>query len=565
MKIRIYIYLIVIISGPIFSCNESEYLKENPLDFYTIENAYVSLPQFQSAVVRLYNKVRNEFYSYDENRPFDYLYGTDIAHSGELSSSSRFENYAVQLDPTASAPLVHWNNLYKIISDANVIISRINTSQLLDADKKNIEAKAKFFRAFAYRTLAYLYGGVPIELNEVSNPRVDYVRASRTEVYKQVISDLLFAVANLPAINTVKDGEISNVAAQHLLAEVYLADGQFTNAINAATTVITNPNMSLQTSRFGSLISEPGDVYWDLFRGGNQNRKSGNKEAIWVIQFDLDVPGGELSSFSRVGYLLERHHGPQFLFTHSPSDATKPAEFQFPTSDYTGGRGIGWMIPTFYFTNTIWTSDFNTDMRNSKYNFPRSFMYNGKRPEFIGVEFDAFTNAEAAASLTNTGCWPRFIYPYQTKCTTPGHHPDKLFADKSKLLLIGNAGVTYTDQYMFRLAETYLIRAEAYLGNKDKINAAADINVVRSRAKASPVDAANVDINYILDERMRELGIEEKRRLTLSRLGQLYTRTVAYNPYKNHLNIKEYNNLFPIPYSEIERNTLGKLDQNPGY
>jgi hypothetical protein len=160
--------------------------------------------------------------------------------------------------------------------------------------------------------------------------------------------------------------------------------------------------------------------------------------------------------------------------------------------------------------------------------------------------------------------WPKSIYPYQTKCTTPGHHPANLFSDIGKLLLSGLAGTTYTDQYMFRLAETYLIRAEAYLGNNDKVNAAADINVVRARANASAVNAASVDINYILDERMREFGVEEKRRLTLARLGLVYDRTVAHNPY-NADDVKAFNNLFPIPYSEIERNTTSKLEQNPGY
>jgi starch-binding outer membrane protein, SusD/RagB family len=565
MKSKIYPFICFFFMCSVFSCNEESYLTEDALDFYTTENAYVSLSQFQSSVYKLYDRVRYEFYTSNEDRPFDFFYGTDLAHSGEYLSSARFENYSIQLDPTANAPLSHWSNLYKIIADANVILNRCESAALTTENKTLIEAQAKFFRAFAYRTLAYLYGGVPIELDEVTIPRTDYVRASRTEVYQQAIEDLVFSANNLPAITAVKDGEISNLAAYHLLAEVYLADGQYKNAIDAASVVINDANMSLMKERFGTLKSEAGDVYWDLFRGGNQNRASGNKEAIWVIQFELDVPGGSMSSTGRTGYVMERHHPPLFRDTKRPDNAAKTAGFQWPTSDYTGGRGIGWMIPTYYFTNTIWASDFNNDVRNSKYNFPRKFMFNNSSvSEFQGVEFDAETNPEAVASLTNKGTWPRNIYPYQTKCTTPGHHPTNLFSNISKLLLSGNAGTTYTDQYMFRLAETYLIRAEAYLGNNDPSNAAADINVVRARANASPVDAAMVDINYILDERMRELGIEEKRRLTLARLGMVYSRTVAHNPY-NADDIMDYNNLFPIPYSEIERNTQAKLEQNPGY
>lgn len=558
-------YIFLILSVLVFSCNEKEYLKENALDFYTTDNAYVTLPQYQSAVNKLYDRVRNEYYTSDENRPFDFFYGTDLAHSGEVSSSERFETYAAQLDPTASAAGSHWSKLYKIIADANVIINRVGSSELTDANKLLIEAQAKFFRAFAYRTLAYLYGGVPVELNEITTPRTDYTRATRSEVYKQAINDLTFAAENLPGITSVKNGEVNKIAAQHLLAEVYLADGQFSNSVTAASVVINDPNMALMKQRFGSCKTEAGDVYWDLFRGANQNRSSGNTEAIWVVQFELDTPGGGMSSTSRTGYVMERHHPPLIRDAKRPDNASKTAGFQWPTSDYTGGRGIGWMIPTYYFTNTIWKSDFDNDMRNSKYNFPRKFMFNNSGiAEFQGIEFDAETNPEVKATLASTGRWPRNIYPYQTKCTTPGHHPDNMFSNKSKLLLSGNAGVTYTDQYMFRLSETYLIRAEAYLGSGDKAKAAADINVVRARANASAVDPSKVDVNYILDERMRELGIEEKRRLTLARLGLVYERTKAYNSY-NADDIHEYNNLFPIPYSEIERNRTGNLEQNPGY
>lgn len=126
-------------------------------------------------------------------------------------------------------------------------------------------------------------------------------------------------------------------------------------------------------------------------------------------------------------------------------------------------------------------------------------------------------------------------------------------------------GDTYTDQYMFRLAETYLIRVEAYLGTGDKTKAAEDINAVRSRAKPALCWNGNITINYILDERMRKLGIEEKRRLTLSRLNMVYERTV--NIAKNPLaaNIQSFNNLWPIPQREIERNKDAILTQNPGY
>ena len=94
--------------------------------------------------------------------------------------------------------------------------------------------------------------------------------------------------------------------------------------------------------------------------------------------------------------------------------------------------------------------------------------------------------------------------------------------------------------------------------------AAADINIVRARSNASPVAAASVDIDLILDERMREFGMEEKRMFTLMRLGKWYDRVKKCNPFYAPVADPKYN-LWPIPQTEIDRNRSAKLEQNPGY
>ena len=111
-------------------------------------------------------------------------------------------------------------------------------------------------------------------------------------MYQVAISDLAFASENLPGIEEMDDGEISKLAAYHMLAEAYLSINNYQAAINAASVVINDPKTTLMTERFGTRSGEPGDVYWDLFRRGNQNRSSGNTEAIWVAQYEIDVYGG---------------------------------------------------------------------------------------------------------------------------------------------------------------------------------------------------------------------------------------------------------------------------------
>src|SRR5690606_29035114 len=120
---------------------------------------------------------------------------------------------------------------------------------------------------------------------------------------------------------------------------------------------------------------------------------------------------------------------------------------------------------------------------------------------------------------------------------------------------------------VMRLAETYLLRAEAYLGIGDKSKAAEDINMVRKRANASMVSPDYVDLDYILDERIRELYGEEMRMITLLRTGKLVERVRKYhdNPLLPGANIQDYNNLWPIPQSQIDLNTGANFPQNPGY
>jgi len=540
-----------------FSCKKS-FLDEEPLDFLSTTNAYITVKDFDAAVNNLYSRVRSEFYNSGEQRPFDYVFGCDLVFDGQPATTRHTNMVAAYSPLSTEIPLIHWTSLYKIIAESNTIIGRIPASELAPADRTLMEARAKFFRGMAFRTLAYLYGGVPLNTTEVVSPKTDYVRAPKTAVLEQAISDLKFASINLPAINLVQDGEINNLAAYHLLSEVYLAAGQFQNAADAASAVISNPNVGLMTTRFGVKASDATkNVYWDLFQRGNQNRKNGtNKESLWVVQFETDVPGGGAVSTGISGsYQMERHFAPQFLNFRLSGSSVQP--FLYPISDYTGGRGIGWAIPTKYFSDVIWQSDFNNDLRNAPFNFVREFkVTNPAHPRF-GQTISTI-NPPAGITVPR-----RDFYAFQSKVTTPGDHPDGMFQDKSQLLLKASAGGTYADQYMFRLAETYLLRAEAYLGLNQLDKAAADINAVRSRSNASAVLPANVNMDYILDERMRELGSEEKRRITLMRLGLVYDRVKKCNPYYNDV-LTTYN-LWPIPASEIERNNGTKLEQNPGY
>jgi hypothetical protein len=160
-----------------------------------------------------------------------------------------------------------------------------------------------------------------------------------------------------------------------------------------------------------------------------------------------------------------------------------------------------------------------------------------------------------------------------------------------------------SDWYLFRLAETYLLRAEAYVWKGETALALTDINAVRERAGARPFTVAEVSISSILDERARELYFEEPRKSELTRISYIYAKTgkpaddpkfagktytldkfstdnyfydriMAHNDFyykspatqrNENYTIKPYHILWPVRETVINTNVFGRINQNPGY
>lgn len=553
-----FLTTILFLAIAIISCNEDEWLKEEPFDFYAPENSYITAEQFNSAVARLYELTNNNIMWSSHEGNYVYHYTSDIAYDA-IDPTHELNSYIDKITPETRQVTNFWQRYYRIVYDANVIIQRIDgeeTEFSSETQRNALKAEAMFFRAYAYRCLGNQYGGVPIILEEFSEPKRDFARATREAVYAQAISDLEFAVANLPSVTELKeDGRLTKAAANHLLSELYVTVGDYDKAISAASSVIDGGNYSLMTERFGTRMDEPGDVYWDLFRRGNQNRNGGmNTEAIWVAQYEyLADGGGKGSDLCR--FLVP-------LYWQLTGDSDGKSLF-FGHSSQHGGRGIGWMAPSSYFLEDLWESDPN-DMRNSEYNIIRDIVANNPESAYYGqkiIESGAITNYPDPYKRR----WNALI----AKSAPIGNFPAETIADPETGATLNSANMTFRDHYYMRLAETYLLRAEAYLGKGDLANAAADINAVRARANASPVAAGDVDIDYILDERARELHFEELRILTLMRLEKLAERVKKHDPMHNgeirSNGVENFHNLWPIPQSEIERNTEAVLEQNPGY
>ncbi|MEI6275352.1 MAG: RagB/SusD family nutrient uptake outer membrane protein [Prolixibacteraceae bacterium] len=518
------------------SCKKN-FLDEKPMATLNSDIVLTSNSGFQNYLVGLSVAARNEMIMDDQTNNV-YWQGTDEVAAAGVEFVF-FKNYTTYLVPSLFKVEMIWNWAYsEMILRANTVIVYANRPEsksiwATDAERNAVIAEAKFYRAYTYNLLANVFGDVPLIDTIYAGPKFDFERATRSKIYEFAKQDLEYASKWLPpAVSKANEGRIVKAAADHLLSEVYLSLGDYDKAIASADLVINSGLYRIMTTRFGSLAKMPGDVFSDLFLDGNQNRSSGNLESIYVWQFESFTTGGSSGNF------MLRQWEPMLVKLLDPNGVAMLVCDSL-------GRGTGPCRGTNYLLFDIWKDNFNSDMRNSKYNMHRMFYYNNSKSAFYGKLVEKRNNQED--TMRNIYAYPRKVLGIPYNATN-------------------SSGRTSKDWMVFRLAETYLLRAEAYFRKGLLQNAAGDINVLRNRVGATPVLPANVTIDYILDERARELMAEEPRRRTLTRLGLLVERTRKYNMLEiTRTTIQDYHKFFPIPQSAIDANFEKKLMQNPGY
>ena len=440
MKTIYHLLLAVVASAGLVSCS-TDLLDEKPKSSYSPENAYVTLAQFNQAIADLHRTVRDEIYWETDGTVIWALFtGTDQAVDPTDLNAGPFADYSM-ITSSYYWFYHYWVRYYRLVARANTVIDRATAkwSQLTPDEQLSVIGQAKFFRAYAYRCLANLYGGVPKIDHEVTAPRKDFQRATREEIYDFCREDLEYASNNLTREADGRGGITAGVA-DHLLSEIYICLGRWQDAVNAATRVIDDPQYELMTERFGTRMDRPGDVFWDLFRTGNVNREDGNKETIWALQYEFGVPGGQNGNIPtwNAGYPGERAWGPRYWTLLDPTGAAGTLACD------SLGRGASYVRPTYYASTAVWKGD-EKDMRNSEYNIKRNFYYNNPASSY-------YKQLITRENLFNEADTIMAFYPYIMKVTDYPHESDYTQAQ------------SFRDVAVMRLAETYLLRAEAYLG-----------------------------------------------------------------------------------------------------
>lgn len=484
----------------------------------------------------------------------------------------------------------YWTYLYKGIKDANTLLTRSETAEFENEDqRKEIKALAHFHRAFRYYRLVHQYGDVPFIVEEVTSPRYDFYSTKREAILRWLKNDLETTAPYLS--NDVNIGQVTQAAAYHLLAKIDLALGEFDAAIEACNKVIGDGVHHLMKERFGVDKNDPTkNVVWDLHQSENKHLPE-NKEVLYIVLDNYD----ETDARSATGLEIKRQILPMYSATTS-NIKTPNGKKAFVDNDEKKnpylleyGRGICTLRQTWYATHMIWTLD-NTDLRHAPGNWMRmeDLTYNNpalatEDPEWYGKplqKYDSKGNLLVNDTIRAWSEWP--------------HYKTNVADQKAN-----NWRGGWADWYIFRLAETYLLRAEAYIWKGETGAAAADINEVRRRAQAREISASEATISMILDERARELFYEEPRKCELTRIAYIYAQTGkaddkgrtysmdkfsqenffynrimdvtdfynkgVKNAYGLTYTIQPYHVLWPIAETATSVNVQGHINQNYGY
>ncbi|MEO7444454.1 MAG: RagB/SusD family nutrient uptake outer membrane protein [Ferruginibacter sp.] len=548
MKIYNKIILVFSLSLMGISCSKDR-LNEDSAGVLTADLLYTTKAGFENGLNGLYSEVRryrsgNVLNQINNIMNIQAVIGVDNAYGNYRDPQvDVFNLWKTINQPGFSQYSRVFAWLYETINAANTIVDRSANPAIdwTDAEKNRIVAEARTIRAWCYRHLTYLWGDVPLTLEESrgNNIKTNWTRTPRAEVRKAMEADWLFAEQYLPDVAT-SDAKLIKGIPQHYLAELYLATGEYDKAKTEALKVINNPSYKLITVRYGVNATKPGTPFTDMFIDGNSKRSQGNTEALWVIQNELLVPGGEGNTIMR-RYWVNRYYSIK-VGTKSP----------FLISAENGGRGLGRLGPTRFALNLYATND----DRGSDFAFRHYYLINNP----VGIPTGTNPRTGMAYRLGDT------IFLDKTgleKLSNP-NWPSPTKWDYSQPAPLDVVDQEYNDQVFLRLGETYLVLAEANFRLNDLQGAADAINILRNRARATPITAGQVTIDFILDERSRELFSEEDRRYALLRTGRWLQRTQLYNKIAGP-NIVERDTILPIPQDVIDANLTSPMRQNPGY
>lgn len=562
------IFLLIVFAGTLVlvSCKKS-FLDLKPLNNISEENVWKNASLIRAFVTNIYNGIEPGIALTCDNMNGPIAIITDEARSAYTVATSN-TTIITGAYSTSSAPLNNWTRQYANIRNTNLFLDNIGSSPITEDEKKRLTGEIKFLRALAYFELVKRFGGVPI-ITAAQSLSDDLMvpRSTMEQCFTFIEEDLNEAISTMP--NTSSGGLANKWAAVALKSRAMLY------AASYAQYGVMDPD------GFGAIPSAAAAGYWqkaydaaaDIVNSGpytlvtNLNTlfipkgATPSSESIFEIQYSPPLRG---HGFHYVN--APRSESPDWTSCTNPSQQLVdafPMKNGLPITD--PGSGYNPQDP---YTNR--------DARLDASIFRHGLVWRDLRtraPLVMDMKpgaYNGIVEPDVAISVTHTGYYVRkFIDPDVTVATQP-------------------FGQNFTTSVEIRLGEVLLNLAEAAVELNKATEAVTAIKKLRDRAGTlTPLSAATPIAelrNIVRNERLIELCFENHRLWDLRRwrkaeevlhgltvkgmwitdVGggvlnyQVKTADVTGSHPRTFL-AKHY--LFPIPFSEIQRNTA--LKQNP--
>ncbi len=549
------ILIILASSFCLFSLGCNNFLKEEDLAEITSDDYYQTNDGYESLVNSCYSTLRDVY----GGAPWVFSAGTDLYVEGRSEQPEGISEYR-NLTPQSDEVESFYSTLYKSIQLCNTALY-YNDKTEKDSSLTERKGEIEFLRSYYYFLLVQSFGGVSIVENRIDEPILKFKRSSAEEVYAFIIQQMKEALNLVPETND--EGRVNKRVIRFYLAKVFLTRGyqdfaqndDFAQAASYADKAINNQSLSLSFKK----------VFWP----GNED----NNEIIFAVQYDK-------------GSIVDpKSDGSQQNYFFGPYMGGEGAIYGYPYRSYT-------LCPTMHLFDlfTKYDSRFKGTFMINYYE--RYYDFYDENDDLGSLNIKYYYAPKWA--LNDTTAWRQddpahrsntVILPYSNKWQASPQTKDdnetpaiRKFDDPTAAF--SGSGSSTRDIFLARLSEAYLIAAEAYYKDGNLPKATERINAVRERA-ALPghvsdmkVSEGQVNIDFILDERARELAGEYHRWFDLKRTGKLVEETKKYNrDIKNWFNqgINPFKGtdgnlkiLRPIPQEALDLND-GDFAQNPGY
>ena len=522
-----------------YSC--SDFLEEENLSNVSAEQYYTTADGFTSLVNANYAQLKNIY----GKEPWLFVAGTDLYARGRTAEPPGLSQYT-DLNGSSEGVDQLYKSCYTAIQTANMALyysdKTANSSNL----PKQI-GELKYLRANSFFLLVQTYGDVSLVTEYINTPQLNFERTSAQEVYQFIIKELEEALKLVG--NTAYTGHVNKKAVQHLLAQVHLTRGyekfgstnDFTLAAQYADEAIGGQALSLS--------------FEQLWKPGNEI----NNETIFSVQYS--AASASTDPFN-LGHAQSSYFGP-----------------------YHGGSEVAGKAP--YRTYSLCPTQFAMDLfTEDDTRYQATFM-----SEVYERYFDYFDVSDHNSLTVKHYYEPKwFANNAAYKATYLANHPGVEYHNYGTYGAEHNPSADYQtipvkkfddpsapfgkftntrDIILSRLADTYLISAEAYLNLGNSTTGLQRLNEVRRRAGVTPINAGQFNIDFILDERAREMLGEYNRWFDLKRTGKLVERASKHNFLIKQSNFNGNNGelkiLRPIPQNALDLNQNPNFKQNPAY